>query len=128
MSTQCSSDRLDYKRLAGRRVTAHFDGGDITSDAGALLLREIEERCDLLGRASRGCFTDHRDPARTEHSVEQLLRQRVFGLVLGYEDLNDHEELRLDPALAAAVGKADPSGEDRVRERDEGTPLAGKRR
>jgi hypothetical protein len=125
MNTHCSSDRLEYKRLSGRRVTAHFDGGDITSDGGALLLRELDETHDVVNRAA-ACFTDHRDPGRVEHSLEQLLRQRVFGLALGYEDLNDHDELRVDPALAAAVGKSDPSGTSRSRQRDKGAPLAGK--
>lgn len=79
----------------------------------------------MLSRAAE-CFSDYRDPGRVEHTIEELLRQRVFGLALGYEDLNDHDELRVDPALAAAVGKADPSGDERPRERDRGKPLAGK--
>jgi hypothetical protein len=125
MVTQCTADRLDFKRLGSRRVTAHFDGGDITSDAGALLLRELEDTHQILARAAE-CFDDWRDPTRVEHSLEELLRQRVFGLALGYEDLNDHDQLRLDPALAAAVGKTDPSGDERPRQRDQGKALAGK--
>jgi len=123
MDTHCNSDKLDYKPLFGRRITAHFDGGDITSDAGVLLLREIEEKGRLIARLAE-CFTDHRDASLVEHSVEELLRQRIFALALGYEDLNDHDELRLDPALAAAVGKADPTGDERSRQRDQGKPLA----
>jgi hypothetical protein len=72
------------------------------------------------------CFEDHRDPDRLEHTVEELLRQRLYALALGYEDLNDHEELRSDPLLAAVVGKADPEGTERARERDQGHALAGK--
>ena len=125
MNTQCTSAHIDYKALGRRRVTAHFDGGDITSDAGSLLLREIEEKHGIIARAAQW-FTDWRDPGRVEHSIEELLRQRVFGLVLGYSDLNDHEELRLDPVLAAAVGKVDPKGEDRKRQADRGAALAGK--
>lgn len=125
MSAQCSSASFDYKRLSGRRVTGRFDGGTITSDAGVLLLREIEERHRILARAAE-CFDDHRDPDRVEHTVEELLRQRVFGLVMGYEDLNDHDLLRDDPAFAAAVGKADPTGHSRPRQRDAGHALAGK--
>jgi hypothetical protein len=102
-----------------------FDGGTLSSDAGALLLREVEARSGLLARAAR-CFTDHRDPRRIEHTVEELVTQRVVGLALGYEDLNDHDELRHDPLLAAVVGKRDPSGHTRQRGRDRGKALAGK--
>ena len=72
------------------------------------------------------CFTDHRDPARIEHGVKELVAQRVYGLDLGYEDLNDHEELRRDPLLAVLAEKSDPTGETRARERDQGKALAGK--
>ena len=72
------------------------------------------------------CFTDHRDPELIEHSVYHLIAQRVFGLALGYEDLNDHDELRHDPLLAALVGKQDPTGQDRLRDRDRGKASAGK--
>ena len=89
------------------------------------MLKDVEARAGLLGQAAR-CFIDHRDPERIEHSVEELVSQRVVGLALGYEDLNDHDELRHDPLLAAVVGKSDPTGQDRVRERDRGKALAGK--
>jgi hypothetical protein len=102
-----------------------FDGGAITSDGGALLLREVEAKMAIIGRFA-GCFTDHRDPELIEHSVDQLIAQRVFGLALGYEDLNDHDELRHDPLLAVLVGKRDPTGQDRLRQRDRGKALAGK--
>jgi hypothetical protein len=106
-------------------VTARFDGGPITSDAGGLLLREVEEHTGIIRRLA-GCFTDYRDEELIEHSVEELLRQRIFALALGYEDLNDHDHLRHDPLLATLVGKADPTGGDRVRRRDRGKALAGR--
>jgi len=104
---------------------ARFDGGRITSDAGALLLRETERVTGIL-RQFAGCFTDHRDPDLIEHSVHDLIAQRVYALCLGYEDLNDHDALRHDPLLAVLVGKEDPLGEDRPRARDKGKALAGK--
>jgi hypothetical protein len=106
-------------------VVARFDGGDITSDGGSLLLRELEARTGII-RDFAECFTDHRDPDRIEHTVEQLVAQRVYGLALGYEDLNDHDELRVDPLLAVLVGKTDPKGETRREARDRGKALAGK--
>jgi hypothetical protein len=106
-------------------VVADFDGGTITTDGGALLLREVEERTGIL-RQFAACFTDYRDPDLVEHTVLQLIAQRVFGLALGYEDLNDHDALRLDPLLAVLVGKEDPTGQDRLRQRDQGKALAGK--
>jgi hypothetical protein len=104
---------------------ARFDGGRITSDAGGLLLRETEQRTGIIRRFAT-CFTDHRDPDLIEHTVEELLAQRVYGLALGYEDLNDHDALRFDPLLAVLVGKTDPLGQDRARARDKGKALAGK--
>ena len=123
--TQCSTDAIKFKRLGKRFVVADFNGGTITSDAGALLLDKTEQAIGLLGRAAE-CFADHRDAALTEHTVEQLLRQRVFALALGYEDLNDHDELSRDPLLAAVVGKREPTGQARRSRRDRGRPLAGK--
>jgi hypothetical protein len=104
---------------------ARFDGGDITSDAGCLLLRAADDRIRLVERLT-DCFQDYRDPERIEHTVEDLLRQRVYGLALGYEDLVDHDDLRRDPVLASMVGKQDPKGNSR-RERDRGNALAGSR-
>jgi hypothetical protein len=106
-------------------VRGRFDGGAITTDAGGLLLREVEKRTGII-RQLAGCFTDHRDPGRIEHPVEELVAQRVYALALGYEDLNDHEELRHDPLLAVLVEKSDLTGEQRTRERDQGQALAGK--
>lgn len=123
--TQCNKQLLLFQDLGSRSVVAAFDGGHITSDAGALLLREVDAHFGFLERFA-ACFTDHRDPNRVEHSLLDLLKQRVFGLCLGYADLNDHDQLRLDPLLAVVVGKTDPLGQDRVRTADQGKPLAGK--
>ncbi len=102
-----------------------FDGGEITSDAGGVLLREVEQRTRILGRLSE-CFTDYRDPDRVEHPVEALIKQRVLGLCLGYEDLNDHDELCRDRLLALLCDRDDLTGEFRRVESDRGKPLAGK--
>lgn len=125
MTTECTTDRLTFQPLGRREVVGAFDGGTITSDAGGLLLREVEERTGII-RQFAACFVDHRDAELIEHTVEELVAQRVYGLALGYEDLNDHDRLRLDPLLATLVGKADPTGEDRRRKRDRGKALAGK--
>jgi hypothetical protein len=123
--TECNAHEFDFQALGSRNVTARFDGGAITSDAGGLLLREVEAKTGVLRRFA-ACFTDHRDPERVEHTVGELLAQRVFALALGYEDLNDHDTLRHDPLLAVLVGKADPTGQDRRRREDRGKSLAGK--
>jgi len=102
-----------------------FAGGQLSSDGGSPLLAKTDQWMGLTERFA-ALFTDHRDPDATEHPVLDLVRQRVYGLALGYEDLNDHDELSRDPLLAAAVGKKDPTGESRVRERDRGRPMAGK--
>jgi len=112
--TQFTQGQFDFQTLHSRQVVAAFDGGKVSSDGGGLLLREVEERWGLI-RQFAGCFTDHRDPERIEHSLVELLKQRVFGLCLGYEDLNDHDQLRLDPLMAVLVGKKDPLGHDRDR-------------
>jgi hypothetical protein len=125
MATECNSTYLDFSILGHRHVLADFDGGAISSDGGALLLRQTEARTQIL-RQFAACFTDHRDPDLIEHPLEHLIAQRVYGLALGYEDLNDHDDLRRDPLLAAVVGKTDPTGQDRQRLRDRGKPLAGK--
>lgn len=123
--TECKRDRYEFHALGNREVVGHFDGGDITSDAGALLLREVERRTGLI-HGFADCFMDHRKPQFTEFTVEELVAQRIFGLAMGYEDLNDHDQLRSDPALAVAVGKEDVKGEDRRNEQDRGKALAGK--
>jgi len=114
-----------FQGLDARDVVGRFDGGEITSDAGGILLREVEQRTRILGRLSE-CFTDHREPDRIEHSVEALIKQRVYGLCLGYEDLNDHDELCRDRLLALLCERDDVTGEFRRRGSDRGKPLAGK--
>jgi hypothetical protein len=116
---------LLFQELSSRQVVARFDGGQVTSDAGGLLLREVESKFHFIERFA-DCFTDHRDPELVEHTLPELLKQRIFGLCLGYEDLNDHERLRYDPLLAILVGKKDPVGAERIRDRDRGKALAGK--
>ena len=123
--TECNQLLFGFHPSGGRELAAQFDGGTITSDAGALLLRQVEESTGLLRRFSQ-CFGDHRDPELIEHGVYDLLAQRVYGLALGYEDLNDHDTLRQDPLLALLVGKSDLTGAQRLRRRDLGKPLAGK--
>lgn len=125
MSTECNAREFDFQALGSRTVTARFDGGAITSDAGGLLLREVEAKTGIIRRLA-ACFDDHRDSELVEHTVYELLAQRIFGLALGYEDLNDHDALRHDPLLAVLVGKADPTGQDRRRSKDRGKSLAGK--
>jgi len=100
-------------------VQAQLDGGFIRSDGGALLLREREQRTGILSRVA-GCFTDYRHPELIEHPVEALIKQRIGGMALGYEDLNDPDRLRHDPLLAVLCDKADPGGQDRLCEPDRG--------
>ncbi len=125
MRTECNQESFQFHPLGGREVGGRFDGGAITSEAGGLLLREVEKRTGIIAQFA-ACFRDHRDPERIEHTVEELVAQRVYALVLGYEDLNDHDQLRRDPLLAVLAEKRDPTGESRARERDQGKALAGK--
>ena len=125
MPTECSGRLFDFQPLFSREVTVRFDGGTITSDAGGLLLREIETKTQLLAELAK-CFDDFRHLEVVEHTVEELIKQRVFALALGYEDLNDHDQLRADPLLATLVGKRDVMGQERLQQRDQGKPLAGK--
>src|SRR6267143_310990 len=113
------------QQLGGRELVWRFDGGDITSDGGALVLKKLEERTGIVRRFA-ACFEDYRSVKQIEHPLLDLLMQRLFGLALGYEDLNDHDELRRDPMLAVALGKDDPQGEQRRRAQDRGKALAGK--
>jgi Transposase DDE domain group 1 len=124
MTTECTPEQLEFHALGNRDVVGRFDGGRITSDGGGLLLREVDHRIGMLTRLA-SCFTDYRNPNSVEHSVQALVAQRVYGLALGYEDLNDHDALRADSVLALLVGKRDLTGEHRERERDRGHPLAG---
>jgi Transposase DDE domain group 1 len=123
--TECTQSSFFFHRAGRRDVVARFDGGHISSDGGGVLLREVERRARIVGQFA-DCFTDHRDPDRVEHPLAHLIGQRVFGLALGYEDVNDHDTLRRDPLLALLVGDDDPAGQTRRRRRDRGKPLAGK--
>lgn len=125
MQTQCYQESFGFQTLGRREVVGRFDGGAITSDGGGLLLREVDRRLRLLERFG-GCFRDHRTPQAVEFTARELVAQRVMALALGYEDLNDHDELRGDPLLAVLAGRADPTGSDRVRVQDRGKALAGK--
>ncbi len=124
MSTQCTPAQLEFHAFGRREVAARFDGGRLSSDGGGVLLREADRRLGLMDRIA-GCFADYRDPRKVEHTAAELVAQRVYGIALGYEDLNDHDALRGDSLLALMVGKADPTGERRARARDRGCPLAG---
>jgi hypothetical protein len=113
--TECIQSTFEFTAHFSRQVVARFDGGAITTDGGGLLLRETDRRLNLLPRLAE-CFLDARSPLLVEHSVQELVSQRVYGLALGYEDLNDHEQLRQDPLLRVLAGKSDV----------EDSPLAGK--
>lgn len=104
--TECTQSEFEFQAHFSRRVTAGFDGGTMTSDGGGLLLRETDRRLNLLARLAQ-CFLDGRNPALVKHSVAELIAQRIYGLALGYEDLNDHEQLRQDPVLRVLAGKPD---------------------
>ena len=103
--------------MGRRRVVAAFDGGHVTSDAGGLLLREAMLGSQIVAKLAMEGFVDHRDPNRIAHSVQDLVVQRILGLALGYEDLNDHDHLRKDALFSTVVGKAEGDG---------AIPLAGK--
>jgi len=105
--TKCIQARFRFAKHFRREVVGEFSGGAMTSDGGALLLREADQKMNLLARFSQ-CFLDGRNPDLIEHPVEQMLAQRIYGLALGYEDLNDHEQLRHDPVLGVLAGKAEP--------------------
>lgn len=125
MKTECTPKQMEFHDLGRRDVIGKFDGGEISSDGGGLLLREVEKRRHILKRLA-GCFVDYRDKELIEHTVDSLIRQRVYGIALGYEDLNDHDALRFDILMGLLSEKRDPTGGDRVREEDKGKALAGK--
>src|SRR5260221_2763540 len=118
MPTECSPELFEFAPVEGRIVVAGFDGGAITSDAGALLLGATDRSIRLVDRLAE-CFVDRRNPKYIEHRVATMVGQRVFGIGLGYEDLNDHDQLRHDPIMAVLAGKLAASREDCA-------PVAGK--
>ncbi len=118
MPTECIADLFGFAPVEGRRVEASFDGGLITSDAGGVLLGSTDRAIGLIDRFAQ-CFEDRRDADLIEHQVRTLVGQRVFGLALGYEDLNDHDHLRHDPLLAVLLGKLSAK-------RSDCAPIAGK--
>jgi Transposase DDE domain group 1 len=118
MPTECIPDLFEFAPVEGREVVVAFDGGAITSDAGALLLGATDRAIKLMDRFA-SCFHDERRPELIEHEVATLVGQRVFGIALGYEDLNDHDDLRHDPMMAVLAGKLEARREDCA-------PVAGK--
>ena len=123
METQCTVEQLEFHALGRRSVTGRFDGGRLSSDAGGVVLREVDKRIGLTPRLAK-CFVDYRNPSSVEHDVHALVSQRIYAIALGYEDLNDHGALRGDALLSLLVGKRDLTGEKRKRESDRGYALA----
>ena len=123
-STKAQNQPMLFTELAARQVVADFSGGTLSVDGGALLLRQVDAHLGLTQELAQ-CFGDARQQVFVDHSVRELLAQRIFGLALGYEDLNDHDRLRLDPLLAAACNKEDPLGQDRFNPAHRGIALAG---
>ncbi len=121
----CKDQRLLFPELTTRPVVVDFEAGHVSSDGGSVLLGRLDRSYGYTQRFAR-CFQDYRDPDLIEHELLELLRQRVYGLALGYEDLNDHDRLCTDPLLASVCGKKDPLGQDRVRAKDRGKALSGK--
>ena len=103
-STQCIPNQLNFGSIKGRKVIANFSGGRITSDAGIVLMAELDKKLKITSRFA-SCFRDYRDLSYVNYPIHQLLAQRVYGIVLGYEDVNDHDQLRYDPALAIALSQ-----------------------
>jgi len=112
--TECNQSSFEFEGSGRREIVARFDGGTISSDGGAMLLRQTDKRLNLLPRLA-GCFLDGRNQEQVGHTVQEMLAQRIYGLALGYEDLNDHEQLRKDPIFGVLAGREDLE-----------TPLAGK--
>src|SRR6266487_952211 len=118
MPTECTPDLFEFAPVEGREVVAAFDGGAISSEAGALFLGATDRAIGMMDRFAL-CFHDERRPQWIEHEIATLVGQRVFGIALGYEDLNDHDELRHDPMMAVLAGKLEARREDCA-------PVAGK--
>jgi hypothetical protein len=125
MGTQCITEQMEFQQLGRRSVIGRFDGGIISSDGGGVLLREVDRRTGISERLAR-CFRDYRKQARIEHPVGSMIRQRICGIALGYEDLNDHDRLRHDVVMGVLSERDEPGGSDRVRKTDQGKPIAGK--
>lgn len=123
-ATDCKQQPLLFQDLGSRKVVADFSGGTLSSDGGVLLLRQVDANLGMTQTLAQ-CFDDCRNQVFVDHSVQQMLAQRIYGLALGYEDINDHERLRLDPLLATACNKLDPLGEDRFNPAHRGVALAG---
>src|SRR5215208_7572512 len=118
MPTECSAELFEFAPVERRAVVAGFDGGAITSDAGALLLGATDGAIRLIERFA-ACFIDRRKAELIEHFVPTLIAQRVFGIALGYEDISDHDDLRHDPIMAVLAGKLEAGRKDCA-------PVAGK--
>jgi Transposase DDE domain group 1 len=118
MQTECSAEQFEFEGFTGRRVVAAFDGGAVTSDAGGLLLRHTDRAVGLIERVA-ACFQDDREQDQVVHRLPTLVGQRIVGIALGYEDVNDHDELRHDPVLALFADRLEPR-------RPDCAPLAGK--
>lgn len=112
--TECNQSGFGFEACGSREIVARFDGGTISSDGGAFLLRQTDQRLNLLPRLGE-CFLDGRNQKQVEHSIQEMLSQRIYGLALGYEDINDHEQLRNDPVFGILAGRSELE-----------TPLAGK--
>ncbi len=112
--TECNQSSFGFEACGKKDIVARFDGGTISSDGGALLLRQTDQRLNLLPRLAE-CFLDGRNQNQVEHTIQEMLAQRIYGLALGYEDLNDHEQLRTDPVFGILAGREELD-----------TPLAGK--
>lgn len=117
-TTECTSKTYDFGKLGSRPILADFNGGTLTSDAGLLLIKQVDEQFQITQHFAQ-CFIDRRDPSRIQHHLGDLVTQRVYGIVQGYEDLNDHDVLRHEPMFNIAVGQLE-SGHSRC------APLAGK--
>lgn len=120
--TPASTDRIakqfKFEQPKSHVVVVNFQGGQVTSDAGLTLIAETDRKLQITSKFAQ-CFQDYRQPNRIDHSIESLIKQRIYGLVMGYEDLNDHEELRHDPMFALALGK-------RIKVEEQSVILAGK--
>jgi hypothetical protein len=102
--SECNQEAFTFAAHFSRRVEASFTAGQVSSDGGALLLRQTDRKINLFRRVS-ACFTDRRSPLLITHQLTEMLSQRIYGLALGYEDINDHEQLRHDPLMAVLSGR-----------------------